>query len=112
VTEAPLRDVVRVFESTGPRGGRELVHVLECGCWVVNRRQIPAKRVRCIGCRIREEQAGGPHHGAPRVEDIAWQAFQAGILSGVQRHELAADDAAGTGIGRANTAFRGWWAKR
>jgi hypothetical protein len=120
VSEAPLRDVVRAFESTGPKGGREIVHVLSCGCWVINRRRVPAKKLRCISCRVREEQGGGPHHGVPRVEDIAWQAFQAGIRWGDSADATEAlkaidpfKDNPERALAKAeNDAFREWWARR
>lgn len=111
VSEAPLRDVVRAFESTGPKGGRELVHVLSCGCWVINRRRVPAKQLRCISCRVREEQGGGPRVPVPRVEDVAWQAFRAGIASGLPRWELHAV-ATFNGPTAVQRAFQEWWAKR
>lgn len=50
--KAEMRDVVRAFDVEGPRGGRELVHVLSCGCWLINRRKTPLKRARCIACRV------------------------------------------------------------
>lgn len=120
MSEAPLRDVVRAFESTGPKGGHEIVHVLECGCWVINRRRVPARKLRCIGCRVRDEQGGGTHHGAPRVMDIAWQAFQAGIRWGdgdEAREALAAIDPFRENPDRAiakaeSEAFREWWTRR
>lgn len=55
---APEREVVRVFEIDGPRGGKLLVHVLECGCsHTVGGRARPKKRVRCVSCLVRAEVA-------------------------------------------------------
>lgn len=69
-----MRDVVRAFEIEGPKGGHEMVHVLSCGCWVINRRKVPAQRLRCISC------------GIPAVHDarksIARDAFYAGVRNG------------------------------
>lgn len=120
MSEAPLRNVVRAFELTGPRGGRELVHVLECGCWVVNRRRVPATRLRCIGCYVRDQASQSDRTGAPRVEDVAWQAFQAGIRWGDSSEATEAlkaidpfKDNPDRALAKAeNDAFRAWWARR
>jgi len=50
---APVREVTRVMELRGPRGGLILVHVLECGCFVT--RRTPATRIPCISCWVREQ---------------------------------------------------------
>lgn len=56
-TELPLRDppkreVSRVVEMTGKRGGVVYVLVLACGHWSA-RRKLPAKtEVPCVGCLI------------------------------------------------------------
>lgn len=47
---APVRDVVRVLEVVGPKGGVLLVHVLECTHWMTRRSLV--KRVACISCAV------------------------------------------------------------
>lgn len=47
---APIRDVVRVLEVVGPKGGVLLVHVLECTHWLI--RRSVAKRSACVGCAV------------------------------------------------------------
>lgn len=47
---APMREVVRVLEVVGPKGGVLLVHVLECTHWLIRRRV--AKRSACVGCAV------------------------------------------------------------
>ena len=100
VVRAVPRNVIRAFDVVMPNGTTKIVHLLDCGC-VATRggRKTPAKKLVCYFCLS----------GAPRTEDIAWQAFQAGIMSDVARHEMLADDAAGTGLGRARESFRTWW---
>lgn len=44
----PLRDVVEIRETTGPRGGRRYVMRLECGCLIWGGR--PRKRAQCLPC--------------------------------------------------------------
>lgn len=64
---APIRDVVRVLEQEGPRGGLILVLVLSCGDYVTMRtKRLPPTRVSCDGCFVRAELArrgGLPAHG-------------------------------------------------
>lgn len=52
---APERDVVRVIEVAGPRGGRLFAHLLDCGCTLTLRAKEPKKRARCISCAVRSE---------------------------------------------------------
>lgn len=47
---APRKDVVKVRELTGPRGGRVLVMQLECGHLVWQRRSHPPLSLRCVSC--------------------------------------------------------------
>lgn len=55
--KAQMREVVRVVEVEGVNGGVHLVHVLDCGCWVIrgNGRGRPSKRMQCIACELRPE---------------------------------------------------------
>lgn len=54
--KAPRREVVRVTEVIGPRGGVQLVHVMSCGHWMTSRK--PATELGCIGCAITADGAG------------------------------------------------------
>lgn len=54
--KAPRRDVVRVIEVEGERGGVQLVHVMTCGHWMT-RRGRPMKQLSCIGCVVDEAMA-------------------------------------------------------
>lgn len=50
--DPPLRDVVKVIDLIGPRGGTTLVLLLSCGHWHI-RRKMPSKTsVPCIGCLV------------------------------------------------------------
>lgn len=50
---APERDVVRIEEHRGPRGGRTLVLHLSCGCFLTRSSKLPPpKRARCIPCAV------------------------------------------------------------
>jgi hypothetical protein len=49
-TTPPMREVHRIIEVTGERGGTHVVHVLECGHWLTRRKA--ATKMRCIGCVI------------------------------------------------------------
>lgn len=50
---APERDVVRIEELRGPRGGRTLVLHLSCGCFLTRSSRLPPpKRARCIPCSV------------------------------------------------------------
>lgn len=50
---APERDVVRVEELAGPRGGRTLVLHLSCGCFLTRSSKAPPpKRARCTPCAV------------------------------------------------------------
>lgn len=55
MTEAPPREVTKVLELRGKRGGITLVHVLTCGHWTALRIAIPRKSVACIGCWVDEQ---------------------------------------------------------
>ncbi len=48
-----MRDVARIIEVVGARGGVVLVHVLTCEHWVTGRK--PRKQVPCIGCVVEEQ---------------------------------------------------------
>lgn len=51
--KAPVRDVVRVIEMEGERGGRLLVCVLDCGCFATRRSRLPPpKKIPCIACFV------------------------------------------------------------
>lgn len=57
-TTPPMREITKILELTGPRGGREYVLVLSCGCYLVQR-QRPVKTVaRCCACWVREQLRG------------------------------------------------------
>lgn len=49
-----MRDVVRVLELDGERGGRLLVCVLECGCFATRRQKTPPQRMPCVACFVKE----------------------------------------------------------
>lgn len=50
VGEPPVREVSRVVDLIGPRGGVVYVMTLSCGHWT-SRRKLPAKTaVPCVGC--------------------------------------------------------------
>lgn len=51
---APMREVVRVLEMDGERGGRLLVCILDCGCFATRRANRPPKRMPCVACFIKE----------------------------------------------------------
>lgn len=52
--KAALRDVVKIRELPGPRGGTKYVMELSCGCLVWESR--PRQQVRCIPCWWKEEE--------------------------------------------------------
>lgn len=54
--QAPLRDVVRVLEEEGLRGGRVQVLILSCGCFKTCRISLdrpPPAQARCTVCFVR-----------------------------------------------------------
>lgn len=51
---AALRDVVKIRELRGPRGGTKYVMELSCGCLAWQNR--PRQQVRCIPCWWKEEE--------------------------------------------------------
>jgi hypothetical protein len=53
VTSAPIREVIRIHELTGPRGGTIKVHVLSCNHWITRRQA--QKHVPCIACFLESE---------------------------------------------------------
>lgn len=54
---APERDVVRVEELAGPRGGRTLVLHLSCGCFLTRSSKAPPpKRARCTPCAVMRDR--------------------------------------------------------
>jgi hypothetical protein len=52
--KAPMRDVVRVLEMEGERGGHLLVCILECGCFATRRQKTPPQRMPCVACFVKE----------------------------------------------------------
>lgn len=52
-----MRDVVRVLELEGERGGVIMVCVLACGCVATRRGYIPPKRMPCVACFVKEQLA-------------------------------------------------------
>lgn len=52
--KAPMRDVTRVIELDGERGGKLLVCVLSCGCFTTRRAKRPPKKAPCIACFVME----------------------------------------------------------
>ncbi len=52
MAQAPVREVTKIDQVTGPKGGVILVHTLTCGCFVTRRK--PAKTAPCIACFVRE----------------------------------------------------------
>lgn len=53
--KAPVRDVTRVIEMEGERGGRLYVCVLDCGCFATRRSRLPPpKRIPCVACFVKE----------------------------------------------------------
>ncbi len=48
MSQAPLRDVVKIREMEGPRGGKKYVMQLSCGCLVWGR--VPKTKLRCVPC--------------------------------------------------------------
>jgi hypothetical protein len=56
--KAPRRDVVRVLEVDGERGGKILVCILECGCFATRRGKRPPQSMPCIACLVKEVQEG------------------------------------------------------
>jgi len=62
IGDPPAREVVRVVDLIGPRGGVTYVLVLSCNHWAA-RRKLPAKtELPCVGCLVeaalREKDAG------------------------------------------------------
>ncbi len=51
---APLRDVVRVFDIDGPKGGWIHVTIFSCGhrLWERRRRIKPTPQRPCVGCYV------------------------------------------------------------
>ena len=56
---APMRDVVRILDVKGPRRGRQLVCLLECGHWISRRARPGRFGVACFGCVIEAELRKG-----------------------------------------------------
>ena len=54
IRRAPLRDVVRVFDVDGPRGGTIYVTVFACGHRLWERRRLlkPTPTRSCVGCYV------------------------------------------------------------
>lgn len=51
--KAPSREVVRVLEMEGERGGHLLVCVLSCGCFATRRAKTPPKSMPCVACFVK-----------------------------------------------------------
>lgn len=47
---APRRDVTRIIEVVGPKGGIILVHLMACGHYMTRRTR--AKSTNCIACAV------------------------------------------------------------
>lgn len=60
---APHRDVVRIIDVQGPRRGRTLVCLLECGHWISRRARPGRFGVACFGCVIEAELKNGRSEG-------------------------------------------------
>lgn len=82
-TTPPMREVKRIIEVSGERGGTHVVHVLECGHWLTRRKA--ATQMRCIGCVIE----GHVNDHRMNVEDAA--TFVMGALRAVERGMSNAD---------------------
>lgn len=56
--QPPQREVMRVIDVRGPRGGRLLACVLSCGHWITRRARPPRNwGVACIGCVVEDDMA-------------------------------------------------------
>ena len=58
----PLKDVIRVVNVRGMRGGHQVALVLSCGHWIT-RRRVPALLGRsfgCIGCLVEKAMLETP----------------------------------------------------
>lgn len=53
MSKAPFRDVIKVRELDGERGGKYFVMKTECGCLHWMRK--PRKKIRCIPCWWNEQ---------------------------------------------------------
>lgn len=58
VSKAPIRDVVQVPELDGERGGKMLVLILECGCFLTRRTKTPPRTAPCVACFVKEKING------------------------------------------------------
>ena len=103
VSSAPERDVVRVEERTGPRGGRVLVLHLSCGCFLTRVNRLPPpKKARCIPCSVYGARTDVERAILKRMIEIAVD----GALGEVVRQcgsigEQIMKEARGTGISQA-----------
>lgn len=52
LSSPPEREVTRVLDLVGPRGGTTHVLTLSCGHWVATRKLSAKTSVRCVGCLI------------------------------------------------------------
>jgi hypothetical protein len=55
--KAPRREVVRVIEMDGERGGVILVCILECGCFATRRAKTPPRSMPCVACFVKQALA-------------------------------------------------------
>lgn len=60
MAKAPIRDVVKVLELEGEKGGHMLVLVLDCGCYKTTRSKRPPKTTPCIACFVRDQLEDEP----------------------------------------------------
>lgn len=82
---APLRDVVRVLDVQGPRRGRTLVCLLECGHWISRRARPGRFGVPCFGCVIEAELLKGKAPGPVELAERAVESAIDGALGEVHR---------------------------
>lgn len=62
MAKAPMRDVVRVLDLDGERGGKMLVCVLECGCFATRRAKTPPKKMPYIACFVKDALQDGENN--------------------------------------------------
>lgn len=60
VGEPPPRDVVRVIELIGSRGGVVLVLVFSCGHWKTARKLPSKTTIPCVGCLVEAALTDAP----------------------------------------------------
>lgn len=50
-----MRAVVRIVYAQGPRRGRQMACILECGHWMTRRQRPGRFGVGCVCCLVQEE---------------------------------------------------------